>query len=103
MPLENLADRAKAYGISSYIIDGNDAVAVYTAAKEAVAKALGSGFDGAIAPLSIEIANDSNGAPRVILRDSAAELAAMLGISSWRLSISHAGGIAMASAIGVRD
>ena len=36
VPLENLADRGKAYGISSYIVDGNDAVAVYKTAKEAV-------------------------------------------------------------------
>src|SRR5262249_55946600 len=36
VPLENLADRAKAYGIQSYIVDGNDVVAVYSAAKEAV-------------------------------------------------------------------
>jgi TPP-dependent pyruvate/acetoin dehydrogenase alpha subunit len=36
VPLENLADRAKAYGISSYMVDGNDAVAVYTTAKQAV-------------------------------------------------------------------
>jgi TPP-dependent pyruvate/acetoin dehydrogenase alpha subunit len=39
VPLENLADRAKAYGISSYIVDGNDAVAVYTTAREAVQRA----------------------------------------------------------------
>ncbi len=39
VPLENLADRAKAYGISSYIVDGNDVVAVYTTAKEAVDRA----------------------------------------------------------------
>jgi TPP-dependent pyruvate/acetoin dehydrogenase alpha subunit len=39
VPLENLADRAKAYGISSYIVDGNDVAAVYTAAKEAVERA----------------------------------------------------------------
>jgi TPP-dependent pyruvate/acetoin dehydrogenase alpha subunit len=36
VPLENLADRARAYGIASYIVDGNDVVAVYTTAKEAV-------------------------------------------------------------------
>ena len=41
VPLENLADRAKAYGISSYIVDGNDVVAVYTTAKEAVERARG--------------------------------------------------------------
>jgi TPP-dependent pyruvate/acetoin dehydrogenase alpha subunit len=39
VPLENLADRAKAYGIPSYSVDGNDVVAVYTAAKEAVDRA----------------------------------------------------------------
>jgi TPP-dependent pyruvate/acetoin dehydrogenase alpha subunit len=39
VPLENLADRAKAYGIDSYIVDGNDVVAVYTIAKEAVERA----------------------------------------------------------------
>jgi TPP-dependent pyruvate/acetoin dehydrogenase alpha subunit len=39
VPLENLADRAKAYGIQSYIVDGNDVVAVYTTAKEAVERA----------------------------------------------------------------
>jgi TPP-dependent pyruvate/acetoin dehydrogenase alpha subunit len=39
VPLENLADRAKAYGIDSYIVDGNDVVAVYTIAKKAVERA----------------------------------------------------------------
>jgi TPP-dependent pyruvate/acetoin dehydrogenase alpha subunit len=39
VPLENLADRAKAYGIASYIVDGNDPVAMYTTAKEAVERA----------------------------------------------------------------
>src|SRR5438477_665125 len=39
VPLENLADRAKAYGIPSYVVDGNDVVAVYTTAKEAVDRA----------------------------------------------------------------
>ncbi len=39
VPLDNLADRAKAYGISSYSIDGNDVVEVFTTAREAVARA----------------------------------------------------------------
>jgi TPP-dependent pyruvate/acetoin dehydrogenase alpha subunit len=39
VPLENLADRAKAYGIDSYIVDGNDVVAMYSTAKEAVNRA----------------------------------------------------------------
>jgi len=36
VPLENLADRARAYGIASAVVDGNDVVAVYQTAKEAV-------------------------------------------------------------------
>jgi len=36
VPLRNLSDRAKAYGVESYIVDGNDVLAVYRTAKEAV-------------------------------------------------------------------
>lgn len=36
VPLRNLADRALAYGIASKIVDGNDVLAVYAAAKSAV-------------------------------------------------------------------
>jgi TPP-dependent pyruvate/acetoin dehydrogenase alpha subunit len=39
VPLENLADRAKAYGITSYIVDGNDVADVYSTTKEAVDRA----------------------------------------------------------------
>ena len=39
VPLENLADRAKAYGIDSYIVDGNNVMAVYNTAREAVERA----------------------------------------------------------------
>ena len=36
VPLVDLADRARAYGIASSVVDGNDVLAVYHAAKEAV-------------------------------------------------------------------
>src|ERR1700728_3821549 len=36
VPLKNLADRARAYGIESRIVDGNDVIAVYDASKAAV-------------------------------------------------------------------
>jgi TPP-dependent pyruvate/acetoin dehydrogenase alpha subunit len=39
VPIENLADRAKAYGIPSYIVDGNDVVEVFTTTREAVERA----------------------------------------------------------------
>jgi len=38
VPIKNLADRAVAYGIPSSIVEGNDVVAVYQAAREAVAE-----------------------------------------------------------------
>jgi TPP-dependent pyruvate/acetoin dehydrogenase alpha subunit len=38
VPLKNLADRAVAYGIPAAIVDGNDVLAVYQAAHEAVAE-----------------------------------------------------------------
>src|SRR5216683_6614859 len=39
VPLRDLADRAKAYGIESYTVDGNDAVAVERTTREAVDQA----------------------------------------------------------------
>jgi len=39
VPLENLADRATGYGMDSYIVDGNNVVAVYKTAREAVERA----------------------------------------------------------------
>ncbi|HUJ40808.1 MAG TPA: thiamine pyrophosphate-dependent dehydrogenase E1 component subunit alpha [Candidatus Acidoferrales bacterium] len=36
VPIENLADRAKAYGVRAFIVDGNDVEAVFTTAREAV-------------------------------------------------------------------
>ena len=38
VPIHDLADRAKAYGIASSVVDSNDVVAVYQTAKEAVAR-----------------------------------------------------------------
>src|SRR5580700_4686862 len=39
VPLENLADRAKAYGIEGRVVDGNDVVEMWSAAREAVERA----------------------------------------------------------------
>ena len=39
MAIENVADRATAYGIPGVVVDGNDVMAVYEAAREAVERA----------------------------------------------------------------
>ena len=43
VPLVDLADRARAYGIASVVVDGNDVVAVYGAAKVAIEHARSGG------------------------------------------------------------
>jgi holo-[acyl-carrier protein] synthase len=73
------------------------------AAKEAVAKALGTGFSGEVAWLDIEIRRKPTGAPDVHLSEGAAEVARSLGVTGWLVSISHSGDYAVASVIAVSD
>lgn len=69
------------------------------AGKEAVAKALGTGFAGDLTWRGIEILRQESGAPYVRLSDEVKAYANSLGITDWAISISYLGGIAMASAI----
>ncbi|MHC1719979.1 MAG: holo-ACP synthase [Clostridiaceae bacterium] len=68
------------------------------AAKEAVAKALGTGFVG-FGYRDIEIVRAESGKPEVILKDKADEIASRLGDYRIQLSISHSRGSAIAFAI----
>lgn len=63
-------------------------LAVRFAAKEAVAKALGTGL-GEIAWTEIEILRTENGAPLLYLHGKAGALAQSLGLAEWSLSLSH--------------
>ena len=70
------------------------------AAKEAVAKALGTGIGGHCGWLDIEIArNAATGAPAVRLTGAAAEFAERHGIARVLISISHTRDTAIAYAI----
>jgi len=71
------------------------------AAKEAVAKALGTGI-GPVRWQEIEICNGSQGEPVLHLHGAAQETAARLDLHTWSVSISHTDthAIAMAVAIG---
>jgi holo-[acyl-carrier protein] synthase len=73
------------------------------AAKEAVVKALGTGFSQGIAWGEVEIGRADSGAPAVVLSGQALEVAAELGVTRWHLSISHSAAYAVASAIAVDD
>jgi holo-[acyl-carrier protein] synthase len=69
------------------------------AAKEAVLKALGTGWRDGISWTDVEVAVLPSGQPEVRLHGRAAELARDLGAASWLVSISHTESHATASAI----
>jgi holo-[acyl-carrier protein] synthase len=69
------------------------------AAKEAVAKAMGTGFAGSVTWRGIEILRHQSGAPYVHLSESVLAFAKGIGITGWLISISHCGAITVASAI----
>lgn len=73
------------------------------AGKEAVVKALGTGFAGDITWRGVEILRKESGAPYVRLSDEVLALAKRLGINDWMISISYADGMVLASAIAVGD
>ncbi len=70
------------------------------AAKEAFAKALGTGFDG-IPPREIGVVHDDNGAPRYKLEGLALSRALAKGMRSAHLSLSHE--LDMAAAVAVLE
>lgn len=68
------------------------------AGKEAVTKALGTGWRG-ISYTEIEILRQSTGEPQVYLSGAAANKAAEWGDGQWQISLSHDGEYAIATAI----
>lgn len=74
------------------------AAAMY-AAKEAVAKALGTGFAKGVGVSMIEVTHDENGAPGVTLHEGAKKRLHAIGGGQVRLSLSHEGDMAMAFAV----
>jgi holo-[acyl-carrier protein] synthase len=67
-----------------------ESLAARFTAKEAVAKALGTGIwrDG-VAWTDIEVLKDSSGAPQLCLHGGAAVAAATAGLTTWSVSLSH--------------
>jgi holo-[acyl-carrier protein] synthase len=79
-----------------------DRFAARYAAKEAVLKALGTGLSRGIEWIEIGVVR-VDGPPKIELTGKAAAIAMDAGITEWRLSMSHAAGIAFASVIGFGD
>ncbi len=73
------------------------------AAKESVLKALGTGWTQGIAWTDIQIVKRDSGAQRVLLSGKCAEIAFLLGITDWALSISNCRSCAIASTVASRQ
>lgn len=73
------------------------------AVKEAVMKLLGTGWRNGIAWTDVETVNDGHGRPGVVLRGEALRLAQQAGVGEMSVSITHAGGMAMASVVALKS
>lgn len=72
------------------------------AAKEAVLKALGTGFNG-VRVTDVEVENDQYGKPRARLHGNAAELARKQGVIEMHLSLSYTHSVGVANAVAVTE
>ena len=73
------------------------------AAREAVVKALGTGFADGVGFRDVSVGRDESGRPRALLSGRAAEVAREKGIREIALSISHTHDVAVANDIAVTD
>jgi holo-[acyl-carrier protein] synthase len=69
------------------------------AAKEATAKALGTGMSRGVNWLQIEVIREPGGKPGIVFHGSAAQCAARLGVARAVLSLTHTESLAMASVL----
>lgn len=73
------------------------------AAKEAILKAIGTGWSRGICWTDLEVRHDPSGCPRVLVRGGARDAALDRGISEIRVSISHCRTYATAFSIALRN
>ncbi|MDQ6950596.1 MAG: holo-ACP synthase [Mariprofundales bacterium] len=83
--------------------DSERRFAMLFAAKEAVAKALGTGFRQGVRPCDIETVHQPSGQPTITLHHGAQKMASQLGIHHIHLSLSDEAGVAIAFAIAERS
>jgi holo-[acyl-carrier protein] synthase len=76
-----------------------ESLAARFAAKEAGAKALGTGISRGVNWLEIEVVREPGGKPSLRFHGRAAEIAAALGVARTALSLTHSGDLAMASVV----
>lgn len=72
------------------------------AAKEAIAKALGTGIRG-VGWRAMEVVSSADGQPQVVLHGRAGKLAESAGLGTWALSLSHTPVRAIAYVVALAD
>lgn len=77
--------------------------ATHFAAKEAVLKALGTGFSQGVAVRDVEVSHNVNGRPVAVLHGKAAQIAEEQGVIELPLSLSRTSDTAVANAIAVTE
>jgi len=78
---------------------GVQSYAAAFAAKEAVLKALGTGWGAGLGWHAVEVVHDAAGAPTVVLHEPARTLARRRGVARVHLTLSHGGGLAVAMVV----
>lgn len=76
-----------------------ESLAARFAAKEAGAKALGTGISHGVSWLEIEVVREPGGRPTIRFHGRAAEIAERMGVAHVALSITHTGSLSMASVL----
>jgi holo-[acyl-carrier protein] synthase len=76
-----------------------ESLAARFAAKEAAAKALGTGISRGVNWLEIEVVREPGGRPTLRFEGRAAEIAGQLGVAHASLSITHTSSLSMANVI----
>jgi holo-[acyl-carrier protein] synthase len=76
-----------------------ESLAARFAAKEAAAKALGTGISSGVSWLEIEVIREPGGRPSLRFDGRAADWARRLGVVHSALSLTHSAGLAVASVI----
>lgn len=76
-----------------------ESLAARFAAKEAAAKALGTGISRGVHWLEIEVVREPGGRPNVRFHGRAAEIATQLGVARAALSLTHTGTLSMANVL----
>ena len=92
---DRFLDRIYTEGELAYAAGRLSALAARWAAKEAAAKALGTGI-GQVGFQEIEVICDAQGKPELWLHGNAARLAARLNLRQFSLSLSHTADYALA-------